>query len=501
MTQIRKKSIVVTVYIYIGFAIGALNTLLFANKLYFTQSEYGLTRAMIDVAIMCSAFAAVGVPMYIIKFFPYYNKRLTKQHNDLLGRAILITIIGLVIVIIASIIAQPLVIRKYSGNAPLLVTYFYYTIPITIGYVLYTLLDTYAWNYGLQVYTNVLKEVVVRLIVLILILLYLTNVITLHAFFILFSLQYLVVCVILIIKLNSIGAMAIQLKQSIVSIKFNKQIRSLMLFGFAGSLVGAIKVALDSIILSSIKGLAYAAVYTFVGFAASLLQAPFRSMVSVTFPLLVTAWQQKNKAEIQRLYQRSSINLLLFSIFIFGIIVLNFEHAIYLFHLNENYLTGKNLLYILCIAYIIDLGTGLNGQIIQASTAWRFEFYTNVLLAAILIPFTYYFTVWYGLIGPAIATLIGITVYNIIRIVYLYTKYQFFPFTTKSLWVLITFTALILACTYTNQWLTMWPSLIVTNVLYCTLAMVLVYTLKLSPDVQPVLNTIATRLGLKLKIK
>ena len=42
-----------------------------------------------------------------------------------------------------------------------------------------------------------------------------------------------------------------------------------------------------------------------------------------------------------------------------------------------------------------------------------------------------------ALIGPAIATLVSITIYNIIRIVFLWKKFKLFPFTIQSLYTIL----------------------------------------------------------------
>ena len=43
MSEIRKKGLISTFWIYIGFAVGALNTFLFARKGFFNPQDYGLS--------------------------------------------------------------------------------------------------------------------------------------------------------------------------------------------------------------------------------------------------------------------------------------------------------------------------------------------------------------------------------------------------------------------------------------------------------------------------
>ncbi|OQA05570.1 MAG: hypothetical protein BWY67_02114 [Bacteroidetes bacterium ADurb.Bin397] len=169
----------------------------------------------------------------------------------------------------------------------------------------------------------------------------------------------------------------------------------------------------------------------------SVLQAPFRSMVAITIPILSRAWKDKNQTEINRIYQRSSINLLSFSLMVFFCIWLNFTDAILYFGINPDYLEGRWVFFILGIVTIIEMGTGINGQIIGTSTFWRFELWTSLLLTALIIPLSYWLTVQYGIIGPAIANLVSFSIYNGIRIWFLWDRFKMQPFTSKTVEILI----------------------------------------------------------------
>ena len=120
------------------------------------------------------------------------------------------------------------------------------------------------------------------------------------------------------------------------------------------------------------------------------------------------AWKDKDTKEIGRIYQRSSINLLSFSLFIFILIWLNFSNAISFFNINPEYLNGKWVFFIMGLVTIIEMGTGVNSQIIGTSTYWRFELWTSLLLTAMIIPLSYTLTVKFGILGPALSNLISL---------------------------------------------------------------------------------------------
>jgi O-antigen/teichoic acid export membrane protein len=276
-----------------------------------------------------------------------------------------------------------------------------------------------------------------------------------------------------------------------------------MFYGIAGSVTGALRVAIDSIVLAGTLGLGAAGIFTLANFAASLLQAPLRSLISITIPLLAQAWKDKNLAEIDRIYKRSAINLLIFSLFIFGCIWLSFEPAITYLHLDEKYLQGKNVLLILGVMNIIEMGTGVNGQIIGTSTSWRFEFYTNLLLGAIITILSYTITKYTGarIAGPAIAQLIGVTVYNAIRVIFLKRKFNLMPFTNKTGLAILLFIICVLPGMLLQSF---YPGLLagILGVLFFILTMPIgVIYFQLSPDVLPIVDTLLKRLGINKKFE
>ncbi len=503
MSQIRKKGLITTSWIYIGFIIGAINTYLFSKNGWFVPKEYGLSRTMMDIGFLLNSFSTFGSLALIIKFFPYYKDRLPSKQNDLFSIVFFVTLIGFFIIALSTYFFEPLIIQKYGANAPELVQFFYWTLPLAFGMAIYGMLEYFAWNFGKQITTNILREIVLRFFVSILMLLYFFKIISLSQFFKLFSFQYIFIAIILFFQLMKAGQIQLTFTFSKVTKRFKKIIVTLMLYGTAGNVTGALRMSIDSIVLASLKDLQTAGIFTFANFAASLLQAPMRSLASITLPMLSQAWKDKNLKEIDRIYKRSSINLLLFALFIFGSIWLAFEPAIDLLDINEKYLQGKYVLLILGIMNIIEMGTGVNAQIIATSSSWRFEFYTNVLLSIIITALSYSITKYTvaGILGPAIAQLIGIISYNSVRIIFLKKKFNLFPFTQKTFTTILLFAFSIAPGIYLHS-ISAGIFASLGAFLFFVIAMPIgVIYFHLSPDVLPIVDTLLKRLGINKKFE
>ena len=79
MATIRKQSIYSSLFIYAGFAIGALNVLFLFPK-FFTPEEFGLTRVLMDIALIFSTICAAGTLPVAMKFYPFYKHHVDKKN-------------------------------------------------------------------------------------------------------------------------------------------------------------------------------------------------------------------------------------------------------------------------------------------------------------------------------------------------------------------------------------------------------------------------------------
>lgn len=495
MSQIRKRSLKAATWIYAGFLIGALNTYFFTHKNWFNPNEYGLTQGLIQIGLLVFAFSTLGITSFLYKFFPYYEDNTEPKNNDILGIALIVSLIGFIVTTAAIFVFQPLIVQKLSGNSRLLVDYFHWTIPFGFFILLYNVLEAYSYGFHKGVLTSLLKETVLRLFTLVVVLLKIFNFINFHTFIILFCCQYAVITLILAIHLYSKGQLWISFKVSRVTKKFRKKILTMMLLTYLVIVVGTLRGSIDALVLASKISLEAVGIFGFAAYMVALLQAPLRSIVAVTIPILSRAWKQKDHKEISRIYKRSSINLLTFSLFAFFCIWLNYEQAVIYFNINPQYLDARWVFFVLGVMTIIEMGTGVNGQIIGTSSYWRFELWTSLLLTLLIIPLSYILTVEYGLIGPAIANLVSFSIYNAIRYLFLWRKFGMQPFSRKTVEVILLAILLYAVVHYTTGNLEGLAGLFTRTIAFMLLFLAAVYFRNISPDVKPLVHSVRKKLG------
>ncbi|MCP9750923.1 lipopolysaccharide biosynthesis protein [Ferruginibacter sp. HRS2-29] len=490
MSQIRKRSLKAATWIYLGFFIGAVNTYLFTHKDWFSPTQYGLTRSMLEISLLVCAFSTLGVTNFLVKFFPYYSDNLDKKRNDILALALYVALGGFLVTATGLYFLRPLIVQKLGTNSPLLVEYFYYIIPLAFFVLLYNILEAYAYGFNKGVLTSLLKETVLRFYTSIIIVLKIFNIIDFYQFLVLFTLQYAVIVLILFFHLKSENKFWFSFKISRVSKKFSKKIITLLAFTFLVIIVNVLRQSIDTLVLAARLDLAKVGIFGISSYLVSIMQAPFRSLMAITIPILARAWKDKNRQEINRIYHRSSINLLTFSLFVFFCVWLNFNNAVLTLGMNPDYLLGRWVFFILGIVTIIEMGTGMNGQIIGTSVYWRFELWTSLLLTIMIVPLSYFLTVKYGIYGPALANLLSFSIYNFLRFWFLWRKFHMQPFNKKTVEILI-----IAAIAYTVSYFiflhqTGWAALIGSSAVFAAIYLPLVYLRNISPDVKPIVNSV-----------
>ncbi len=493
MGSIRKQTIISSVLVYIGFFIGAVNTYLYVKEGHFTAEQFALTRIFFDIAQNFYVFASLGVIPIVLKFYPYYKGHLPDKENDLLTWSLLVSCVGFVLVLIGGYLIEPLIVKKFIQRSQLIVEYYHYIFPFAMGMLFFSVLEGHCWALHKTIVPNFLKETGLRLITLIFILLYYFNYISYHTFIQLFALLFILMSLVLAGYLFYLKKLHFTLRVSKVTKKILPKMLAMQGLIFGGMVIQALGQTMDSIFIASLKGLGFAGVYTLALYAANFIQVPQRSMQSISTGVLSQAWKEKNYAEINRIYQRSSINMLLMSLFIFSCILLNVQDLFSLLKINDDYSAAINLIIVLGLVRVIDAGTGVNGTIIATSTFWKFDFFSGVLMLAIRLPLTYIFIKQYGSIGAAYSELIGYSIYNFIRFEFLRRKFNMQPFTQKTVGTILMVAIVFSLVYFSFQILNGWFFMALKTLLFAVGFVVCTFWLKLTPDAVQLINNIKKR--------
>jgi len=494
MGSIRKQTIISSLLVYIGFGVGAINTWLYTRENFlFIPAQYALINLFPVIGQLILCFATLSSLSVLNKFYPYYKDNLPNNKNDLFTRTLIITLIGFVLVAVCGYIFQPLIVRKFSENSKLLVDYYRWVFVFGFGITMFSVLEAYSWSIHKTILPNFLRETGLRLLTSFLIALYFFKVVTFQHFMFLYSALYIVMAIILFTSLSRKGDIHIVFEVSRVTKKFNKKMLQMQGLLFGGVTIITIGQTIDGIIIASLRGLDQTAYYTLATYAANLVQVPQRSILAISTGVIAREWKRKNYTEINRIYGRSSINLLLLSLFIFGCVWLNVADGIKALHINTDFNKSITAILVIGLIRIIDAGTGVNQTIIVTSNKWKFEFYSGVIMLAVRLPLTYLMVKNFGMMGAAYSELIVLSLFNLVRFEFLRRTYNMQPFTKKTLYALLLALGSYFITYYPLKYVGGWAGIISRTILFSGLMAAGTFLLQLTPDVMQLINNLKKR--------
>ena len=493
MGIIQKQALRSSVFLTIGFAIGGINILFLFPKLT-SLNVNGLTRAFLDVGTVLSLLATMGTVPVVYKFYPFYRTHLKKEENDLPFITGIICLIGFVVICIGGFFFRDLIIRKL-GRAPLFAENFNLTYVITFLMLAYNWMESFAWALKKTVQSNFLKETLVRLLTSLLLIISWCGFISTRQFIDFFCLLFLIPCIALFIILRRTGQWNFNFRISRVTLKFRKKMFSFGIFIFGATFLNIASRTMDSFVIMGLKGLGATAVFLTASYLAALMDLPLRSMNSIAAPVISESWRAKDHGNISTVYRKSTITLLAAALFIFSLVMVNI-HNLTAF-LGENFAEVPAIVFLMGIARVIDLGTGINGYIISTSSNWRYDFYTSIILTVIALPLNFIFIRSMGIVGGAVATLISTFIFNLIRYLFIYKKYGWQPYGIVHIKIILVVTVAFVAAYALPFFYNLYADTIVRSVLFSALFVPAILLLNVSEE----FNSVAQNLRNKIPFR
>jgi O-antigen/teichoic acid export membrane protein len=129
---------------------------------------------------------------------------------------------------------------------------------------------------------------------------------------------------------------------------------------------------------------------------------------------------------VEKLYQRTALNQLIAGSLVFIGVWANLHNVTDL--LPEEYVGIYWVVVVVGLAKLINMATGVNGHIIMNSRFYRYDLYTNILLLVLTIGTNLLLIPVYGIVGAALATAISIFVYNFVKFIIVWVKFDMQPF-------------------------------------------------------------------------
>ncbi len=423
MGIIFKQSLKNTTITYLGFAIGAINTLFLYTR-FLTDEYYGLVGVILSSSLILMPLMAFGVPNTLVKYYSNFSD--SKSADGFLTLMVLLPLLIIIPLVGVSFFAND-IIGNFLGRKNVIVKdYVWYIFLIGLAMAYFEIF--YAWSkvQMKSVFGNFMKEVFVRVGVSLLLILLFMEFISVDFF--LKALVGLYLFRTILMKLY-----AYSLRRPKLRFNWPKNTKSMVIYSILiilGGSTAVILLEIDRFMINQFIPIQNVAYYTVAIFIATVIAVPARAMHQITYPMTAEILNRKDIAELKILYQKSSLTLFIISGLIFILILLNLNDLYSM--LPEAYRGGYIIVLLIGFTKLFDALIGNNNAILFNSDYYRALLFMGVLLAVFTILFNWVLIPLYGLNGAAFATFMAICIYNIIKLIYVKRKFNIMPFTSET---------------------------------------------------------------------
>jgi O-antigen/teichoic acid export membrane protein len=434
MGVVFRQSVKGTIVIAAGALLGALIN--YAYSFIISETELGYVRTYIVYGAMFHAFIMLGIGNTIINFSPRYPHR-DERRKVLVTLGALIPLACLLVASIPYFIFKEELLSLFkSGEDRALAANFFSLVPFFVFLWSYlTTLECFLISQAQIAKLSFVKEVLVRVFNMILIGLLYFKIIDFGGFIYGLTLSYLLAVVILYFISRKVEDFGISFRFRIFNRGDYKEIIKYSWYHMLVSLTLNMLGFIDVLLLGNLApaGLSSIAVYGHAVFISAIMNIPYRAMSQSAVSTLNRVYLSGDRDELQRIYQRSGINILIAGMAVFLILACNLDNAVAI--LPENYADVKPLTLILMTGKLVDMSTGLNTELTSVSEYYKFNFRVSVMLLVMLVILCYLFVPTFGAWGAAWGVTTAITLFNIAKMIFLWVKMRIQPFSRQSLMV------------------------------------------------------------------
>ncbi len=422
MGIVFKQSLTNTIITYIGFAIGAVNTLFLYTR-FLTDEYYGLVGVILSASTVLMPLLAFGVPNTLVKYYSGFKDQ--EVSDGFLTLMLLLPLVLILPMAVVSYLAYDAIGNFLAKENPIVKGYVGYIFAIGLAMAYFEVFYAWVRVHMKSTFGNFMKEVFVRIGTTILLLLIYFKWITPDTFLI-----YLVVLYILRMLIMKIYAY--RLRTPIINFNFPKNSKVILQYSaliILGGSAAVVLLEIDKVMINQFIKIQNVAYYSVAIFIATVISVPARAMHQIAYPLTAEILNKNDHHGLKHLYQKSSLTLFIISGLIYVLILVNLDE-LYLI-LPKEYGKGSAIIFLIGLAKVYDAILGNNNAILYNSDYYKALLVMGVCLAFMTIAFNLWLIPKYDLLGAAIATFSALCIYNTIKLVFVKIRFGILPFTVE----------------------------------------------------------------------
>ena len=447
MGVIFRQSLLTTIILYLGAVIGYLNVLYLFPK-FLTFEQMGTIRTIQDMALLLSPIAQFGFTASYLKFSPSFASDRQKS-KGFLGFMFLASMVSFVLFVIAFFLLQSHIVSYFKTNAEAIVHYLPHTVIIIGLFVIYRFFASHAQSLLKITPGNFINDVLQRLLLSALIILYLTKTINFDQLITGLVFVYAAMLIAISLYLIRIKSFSFSLNFHLLEKRKMYELLQFALFSVLGTSAFFIIGKIDSLMISGMLGLDQNGLYTTVFYIAVIIEFPKRAINQISTPLISRYFDKGELNKVEDLYKSTSINQSIAGSALLLLILINLENIFNLMPKGDEFRTISSIVYIVGAGRLIDMIFGVNSEILTMSKHYRLNLVLLIILAGLTILLNLVLIPEYGVFGAAIGSAGSLILFNLGKYLVIWFKLGIQPFHINTLKVLMLFGAIYFLTMYT----------------------------------------------------
>lgn len=435
MGIVLNQSLKNTIITYVGFGIGAINTI-FLYPYFLGATYYALTNYILSASSIVMPLLAFGMQNTLVKF---YSQCKTEDEEDrFLSFSVFFPLLLSIPLLILGWVFFDEIAAYLSKENPIVKDYLW-LIPFT-GLCMAYFEIFYAWArvHMHSVFGNFIKEVGLRAFSLLALIGIYYNWITIVQFVYVTAGIYFIALIITMLY-------AFYLKKPNFQIGLPHNFKDIVVYTFFIILSGSVATLLldiDKIMLNQYIKIENIAYYSIATYIALVISVPSRAMHQIVYPITAKLMHEDKQEELNDLYKKTSINLQIVGGFVTLCIFVNINQLYDM--IPKEYGGGVLVVFMIGLSKYFDLILGNNNAIIFNTKYYRAVLFLGVVLVLLTVVLNMIFIPLYGILGSAFATLLSITLYSLAKLMFVVKRLHLFPFTMQTIYSIVLTFALFL---------------------------------------------------------
>ncbi len=495
MGVIRSQTIHGALYIYIGAGLGLVTNLFMPY--YFSKEQIGLLNVLVAYSLIFAQFANLGFDNVTIRLFPYFRND-SNKHNGFLYILGNVLIIGMLLSAVLFYILEPYIVDRSDKAFSLFNRYSFYIIPLILFTLLFSSFDAYSRVLYKSVRGSFLKEFLQRIFIILAIVISYFFTLNFDRFVLAYVICLSLPAVILIWLVGRDGHLSFKPNRGFVTPELRKNMYSVGIYGIIAVFSSTVIVSIDKIMLQSMLGdLAWVGIYSILFYFGTIITMPSRALMKISSTVVAEAWKNDDLKTVKDIYYKSCLTQMIFSALLFIGIWANIDNVFSI--LPKSYEVGKFVIFWVCLGSFIDMSTGINSTIIATSKYYKAQSLFMTIFVIIVIVSNYLFIPTWGIVGAGIANAISLFLFNLMRWMFLWNKFNFQPFNYKYVLVILFSVIAFIPGYYLPVIKPFYVDIIVRSGIITVIFCLLVYFFKLSEDINSRVDTYMSWIGFNKK--